>query len=100
MMSVAALSTLNAQPLSLLASRFEANCRALAQRNACLAERLLQFRPTCEHFIAVQNGQVILIRQELDAPAETIPDPVPPSSARQVCLSIFRDGTCTESVAV
>ena len=76
-MTIPTSTNINAQPLTMLAARFEANCKALAARNLALAERLRQCRPVREHLIGLQNGQLLLIRREADT-AAVVPDPVPP----------------------
>src|SRR5688500_11304125 len=97
--TMANASDIPAQPLSLLVSRFDANCAALAARNTELAELLRGHQPSCEHFIGVRSGSVVLIRRQNDVP-EILPDPVPPQSAKQIASSLFRTNQCTEPVAV
>ena len=89
---------LNWQPLSLLASQFNANVNALQLRYPALAQTLFEL-PDTDKLLSTATGQLRLGERMGDGVRE-IADPAPPLAARQIVAKVYPTGHCTFPVCV
>jgi hypothetical protein len=86
------------QPLSLLASQFQANVAAVATRYPDLARALLELPATTKR-LSTASGQLRL-GERVDGTVRAINDPAPPASARQIVAKVYPTGQCTFPLVV
>jgi hypothetical protein len=83
------------QRLSLARRQMEANCAALAQRDAELAQRVRDFVPACEYVLAIQGNNVIIAQLE-GTTARVRPCLASAAAAHDILQKIYPTGMCTE----
>lgn len=87
--------TLQWQRLNLARRQLEANCAALAQRDAELAQRVRDFVPTCEYVMAIHGNNVIIAQLE-GTTARVRPCLASAAAAHDILQKIYPQGMCTE----
>lgn len=88
-------SALQWQRLSLARRQFEANCAALAQRDADLAGRLRSFLPAAEYVLAIQGNSVVVAQLD-GTTAKVRPCLASATAAHDILAKIYPGGVCTE----
>ena len=81
-------SALNWQSLEGLHQRFVANLDVLQAHNAPLSERLGALSPARPFYIAAAGDTIYLGRPGVSG-METVPDPLPPATARNMAATLF-----------
>ncbi|HEY7090474.1 MAG TPA: hypothetical protein VH518_20420 [Tepidisphaeraceae bacterium] len=90
----------NWRPLSVFTTeRFEPNLQALRSREPDLAQALAEHRPAVE-YLAAPDAHRIQIGRRVEQRIEALPNPVPPTSAREVAKRLYPAGKCTEPAMV
>jgi len=95
----AAAETFDWQRLAVLGDQIEANCAALATRDATLATSVRSHMPSGEFVITVQGDRVIIAKLEGQT-AHVRSCLLSPVAAHETLLKVYPGGSCTEPILI